>query len=306
MCAMKRRNDHIGLVQYRRQKRKRRRKRSSEDELAGLLAAIHTILKEYKRRISIRHLFYRLESNKVIEKTELDYKRLCYHLGQWRRSHEIKWSAFSDSTRWYVRAPTFDGIDDALAQTVETYRRDLWRDQPYYVEVWVEKEAMLSIISDVTLKWGVPAFTCKGFNSLTSLFDASETFHRAMVAGKKVIVLHLGDYDPSGKTAVDAMERTLRKDFDCKITMKRLAVTKEQIRRFKLPTRPPKESTHSRDWEGKGCVELDAFPVEPLCRLLEKAITDLIDRFAWKQLRNIETGERDTMALAAVKILKIT
>ena len=57
--------------------------------------------------ITIRHLFYRLVGLNVIAKTELAYKGLCGHLSRWRKSREVPWNAFSDSTRWHIKPPMF-------------------------------------------------------------------------------------------------------------------------------------------------------------------------------------------------------
>ena len=73
----------------------------------------------------------RLVGLRVIEETEQAYKGFCSHLSKWRRSEEIPWSAFADSTRWHIRQETFNEIQDALKNTVENYRRKLWSMQPF-------------------------------------------------------------------------------------------------------------------------------------------------------------------------------
>ena len=54
--------------------------------------------------------------------------------------------------------PMFNGMDDALKRTLETYRRDLWATQPHYVEVWAEKDAIAGMIDDVTDRIWCSAF----------------------------------------------------------------------------------------------------------------------------------------------------
>ena len=118
--------------------------------MAELLNAIHEILDGETSAITIRHLFYRLVGLSVIEKTERAYKSLCQHLSRWRKSGDVPWNTFSDSTRWHIKPPMFSGLADALRRTRETYRRDLWAQPPSYVEVWVEKDAIEGAIDDVT------------------------------------------------------------------------------------------------------------------------------------------------------------
>ena len=197
--------------------------------MAELLSAIHDILDAEESAITIRHLFYRLVGLNVIPKTELAYKGLCGHLSHWRKSGEVPWNAFSDSTRWHIKATVFDSITDALTRTRDAYRRDLWATQSSYVEVWVEKDAIAGVIDDVTDSFGVPLFVCRGFASLSSMYSASQIFKEAQLCGKDVTIFHLGDYDPSGHAAADAIERTFGESFDCSINFDRIAILPEQI-----------------------------------------------------------------------------
>jgi hypothetical protein len=261
-----------------------------------LLSAILAILDGEESVITVRHLFYRLVGLGVIPKTEGAYRALVHHLSNWRRNGEIPWTAFADSTRWHIRKPTFDGIADALQRTHETYRRDMWSTQPHYVELWLEKDAIASIVSDVAGEFGVPVFVCRGFASLSSLYGAAQTFKEAAASGKKVTIFHLGDYDPSGHAAADAIERTLTEDFGCDLYFDRLAILPGQIERLNLPTRPTKQTdSRARNWTGEECVELDSMPIAEMRALVEDAITDLIDQREWKALQNIERRERETL-----------
>jgi hypothetical protein len=274
-------------------------RRRSPAQMEHLLASVQAIVTETEitlpdnPQITVRHLFYRLVARGVIEKTEGEYKSLVGHLSRWRRAELVPWSAFADSTRWHIRHETFDGVQDALTRTRETYRRDMWSTQPHYAELWLEKDAIAAIVSDVAVEFGVPVFVCRGFASLSSLYGAAQTFKDATASGKRVAIFHLGDFDPSGHAAADAIERTLTEDFGCAIAFKRLAVTRQQIRRLKLPTRPTKETdSRARDWTGGACVELDAMPPEKLREIVEMAITNLIDPYAWSQLVRVEDEEK--------------
>jgi hypothetical protein len=264
--------------------------------MAELLSTVVAITDSEESAITIRHLFYRLVGLGKIEKTERAYKSVCGHLSHWRKSGAVPWYAFSDSTRWHIRPPMFGGIADALRRTKETYRRDLWATQPYYVEVWVEKDAIAGLIDDVTREFCVPLFVCRGFASLSSLYNASMTFKNVQEQGKTVILYHLGDYDPSGHAAADAIEKTFEDDFDVAVNFERIAILPEHIEEFDLPTRPTKESdSRSRNWTGSECVELDSMPPAKLRELVEDAITSHIDRHEWNQIKRIEREEQETL-----------
>jgi len=270
--------------------------------MVDLLAAIRLIINEADGQITIRHLFYRLVGLNVIPKTERAYKGLCGHLSKWRRSEETPWAAFADNTRWHIRHPTFDGVQDALKNTAESYRRNLWSTQPFYVEVWVEKDAIAGIVADTASGFGVPVFVARGFASLSSLYSAANTFRAATDAGKTAVIYHLGDYDPSGVAAGESVLRAFRDDFKVDLQFVRAAVTQEQIERLNLPTRPTKMSdTRARNWTGGESVELDAMPPAEIRSLIESRITRLIDRRQRRALERTEEMERETLRKIWVK-----
>ena len=265
-------------------------------QMKKMLDAILAILAAEKDPITIRHLFYLLVSQGIIEKTEAAYKALCSHLSKWRRSGAVPWNSFTDSTRWHIQGTTFYNMQDALNTTVETYRRNLWADQDHYLEVWVEKDAIAGIVAPKANAFGVPVFVCRGFASLSSLFSAANTFRRMAEAGKKVIIYHFGDYDPSGVAAGQSVLKAMRDDFRVELQFIRAAVTEEQIEEMNLPTRPTKTTgTHARHWTGGRSVELDAMPAAELRRLVESCITRHIDVDAWNTLRRTEEMERETL-----------
>jgi hypothetical protein len=281
-------------------------RRRSPDEMEILLGAIQAVIDEEEGTMTIRHLFYRLVGLEVIEKTERAYKTLCGHLAKRRRSEAIPWDAFADSTRWHIAPPVFDNPEDAWKRTVAGYRRDLWATQDYYIEVWIEKDAIAGVIADVTRSFGVPLFVCRGFASLSSMHSASLTFKEVQENNKAVVIYHLGDYDPSGHLAADAIERTFDDDFEVGINFERVAILPEHIAEFDLPTRPVKESTHARSWKGGECVELDSMRPADLRQLVEGAITSRIDPHAWEKLKETERLEREAMeATDLTKLLKL-
>lgn len=272
-----------------------KRSRRTKAEMANVLEWVKWVLVDEGEVMSIRHLFYRLVGRDVIPKTETAYGKLCHKLSDWRRSGDVPWGAFTDSTRWHISDQTFDSVNDALNDCVTTYRRNLWRDQSCYVECWVEKDACAGILAKVAGPFGVPVFVARGFASLTSLYQAAETFKTAIAKGKRPIIYHFGDHDPSGVKAGESMVNAFRDDFKVKVAFHRAAVTKEQIERLNLPTRPTKASTHSKGWTGGESVELDSMPIAEIHKLVEKCITKHIDQGAWEQTKLIEKLERETL-----------
>src|SRR5678815_5173771 len=76
---------------------------------------------------------------------------------------------------------------------VEDYTEDWWADQPYYVEVWVEKAALLGVIEDVCDRYGVRYYASRGDDGKSSSYQAGGRFRNVRSLGRKPLVLHLAD-----------------------------------------------------------------------------------------------------------------
>jgi hypothetical protein len=268
----------------------------------SLLDAITGIINGEEEQITIRHLFYRLVGLKQIEKTEAAYKSLCGHLSKWRRSGKVAWDSFADNTRWHMGRATFSGLNDALTNTVQCYRRDLWAMQDAYVEIWGEKDAISGILYREADTFGVKVFTCRGFASLSALYSAANTFKQAVANGKEVFIYYFGDHDPSGLAIDRAAVESFRNDFGVEVKLTRAAITPEQIEQHRLPTRPVKTSdARAGGWQG-GCVEVDTMPPAVLKALVRDCITKHIDRHQWAQTQQIEEAERETLRQIAANV----
>jgi hypothetical protein len=57
---------------------------------------------------------------------------------------------------------------------VESYRRRRWDDQPVYVEVWLEKDAMAGVLYQVTAPFDVPLRVTRGYSNITFLKAAAD------------------------------------------------------------------------------------------------------------------------------------
>ncbi len=83
------------------------------------------------------------------------------------------------------------------------------------------------------------------------------------------------------------------------IIVERLAVDREQIDRWNLPTRPPKASDPRealfRGLHGTDSVELDAIPPDELRNLVRNAIDSHMEPWRLKQFRMVEREERETL-----------
>jgi hypothetical protein len=269
-----------------------KRNRRSKQDMKDLLLAAQQEIEVAEGQMTIRHLFYRLSGVGVIEKSEKAYQNLCAHLGAWRKSGDISFSSFVDSTRWYYGDTGYNAIEDALADCAATYRKNYWGSSPYHLEVWTEKETIAALLHRTCYPFGIQVFVCRGFASLSSLYSCSEGWRPYIDQGKQVHVLYFGDHDPSGIRIDRSAADTLRNQFKVEVNFKRVAVTSDQILNYNLPTRPTKKnSSHSAGFIGDS-VEIDAFDQKTLKSLVTESVERFIDPQALQTLKVAEAEER--------------
>ncbi len=269
-----------------------KRERRTNQDLRIILNVTQAILAEEEDAITIRHLFYRLVSLKILEKSEQEYKKLIGYLMKWRRSGDIPWTAFADNTRYYYGSRGYLSINDALKDLMDSYKRNLWADQDAFVEIWCEKDAIAGAISNVAGQFGVRTFPLHGFSSATALYGAAEMFKGASRAGKEVYIYYFGDYDPSGLHIDRSAIRNLREDHGVEPFFQRIAITPEQIERYGLTTRPSKKTdSRSKNFKGES-VEIDAMPMGVLRSMVAECITQHIDPVVWRRELEIERSEK--------------
>lgn len=242
--------------------------------------------------VTVRQMFYALTTRGAIDKTEKCYKQVAYRLLQMRRLGIIPYSFLADNTRWMRKTKSYNSLADFLAISQKTYRHSLWAEQDTCVEIWIEKDALAGVVSDVTSKWDVPLMVTRGFPSETFVYEAAENIKGN---GKPAFLYYFGDYDPSGMAISDNLGDKLKR-WKVDAQFERVAVTEGQIAEYSLPTRPTKiKDTRSKKWRGDS-VELDAFRPAVLRQMVENCITRHINASEYERIERIEKAERDTLS----------
>ena len=269
--------------------------RTPQRKTRELWDAIGLVANEYER-LSVRQLYYQLVARGVIEKTEATYKRVCDASAQMRLDGELPYRTFADGHRTRRGVFAHCGLNHALESAHQLYRRNYWLDQPWYVEVWCEKDALTGVIQPVCEEYGVTYVATRGFPSITLRYESA---HALIETGKPAIIFYFGDHDASGRSISDNLEAELR-HHGAEVTVARVALNPDQIDAWSLPTRPGKESDSRQAGFarrfGGASVELDALPPDALTDLVATAIDERIDEFSWMQVEHIESLERETLA----------
>lgn len=210
-------------------------------EAAALVDTVAGICAEYAANgyeLTLRQLYYQLVARDIVPNNFRSYKRVGTIVDNARMAGLLDWSYIVDRTRNVYRT---DGIDtspeDAIDTTARAYRRALWRDQPYHVEAWVEKEALAGVVERAASEVGINYFSCRGYVSQSEMYASGTRFARLVRSGKRVVVLHLGDHDPSG---ID-MTRDIRDRLTTfsrggrGIEVERIALNMDQIEQYSPP-----------------------------------------------------------------------
>jgi hypothetical protein len=207
-----------------------------------------------------------------------------------RRAGVLPYDWLADNTRWERKPKTFNSVESALSETAIFYREALWADVDSYVEVWLEKDALSGVVYPVTSKYDVPLMVARGYASLSFLSSAADAIKELSVP---VYLYHLGDFDPSGVNAGEKIEQTLRELApDAEIHFERLAVNRDQIIDWNLPTRPTKQSDSRSKGFGSVSVELDSIAPGQLRGLVQTAIEQHMPPEQFQILLTAEESER--------------
>jgi hypothetical protein len=260
-----------------------------------LLEQVQAILQEYRAvlPLTLRQIFYRLVGKYDYPKDERAYARLGDHLSNARRARWIPFEAIRDDGVQGGPPLHFSGVADFLGNVRRWARRaelDALHPQAVHVELYCEAAGMVPQLQRVADFYSVPVYSSGGFDSTTIRKQIAD---RLRFTGKPAIVLHLGDYDPSGVSIFDAMAEDVKAYLqadapDLPATFRRVALTSEQVARYNLPTAPPKKSdSRSKGWTDT--CQLEALPPDVLADIVREAIEESLDGELVRRLRQ-QTG----------------
>lgn len=271
------------------------------------------IITDYQARgfkLTLRQLYYQFVTRNWLRNKVQEYKRLGDILSKARLGGLIDWAAIEDRLRTLERLATWDTPADIVTACADQFRVDMWADQPRYIEVWIEKDALVGVIEDVCEEWRVPYIACRGNGSQSMLFEAGKRFlGRARDFQQHTLVLHLGDHDPSG---ID-MTRDNRDRLDMfsafrgsSLTeVKRLALNYDQVEQYNPPPNPTKDSDSRtagyRERFGDDCWELDALDPTVISDLVGEAIQAEVNMSKWSAAKAEEQLQRDALGDVAAK-----
>ncbi|MGI5223580.1 hypothetical protein [Actinoallomurus sp. CA-142502] len=262
----------------------------------AIIRRAEEICREYADQgydLTLRQLYYQFVARGWIPNAQKEYKRLGEIISNARLAGLLDWRHLVDRTRSLRGLSHWDSPDQIIDSTAYSYRTERWASQPHRVEVWIEKDALVGVISGVCARNDVDYFSCRGYTSQSELWGAAQRMIRYQDAGQQPIVIHLGDHDPSGIDMTrDIAERLELFEADVKVI--RIALNMDQVQQYRPPPNPAKLTDSRADGyirrHGHSSWELDALDPSTLGQLIEDEIGRWRDQGLW---------DRDTAAMEA-------
>ncbi|WP_438435441.1 hypothetical protein [Gorillibacterium sp. sgz500922] len=273
------------------------------DSLA-LIERVNAIIDEYQAKgysLTLRQVYYQLVARDIIPNNERSYKNLGNLISDGRMAGLIDWTAIEDRTRNLRKNSHWNSPGDILFSAAYSFAYDKWADQENYVEVWVEKDALVGIVGQVCGDLDVPFFSCRGYVSQSEMWAAAQRLE-GFSGSKHIHIIHLGDHDPSGKDmSRDIVDRLSL--FGVDVEFQRIALNYDQIEEFSPPPNPTK-LTDSRasgyiEEFGHECWELDALRPEVIDSLIREAVTDHLDFDLFEEAGRREQAGKDALRAVA-------
>ncbi len=270
-----------------------------------VIYAVNEIIDEFQDQgyqLTIRQLYYQLVSRSIITNTVYNYNNISTLVNNGRSAGLIDWHAVVDQTRHLRRTLHCESASDLIEKAMGSMVIDKWAYQPYYLEVWVQKDTLMGLVQRICSRWDVPCFSCRGYVSQSEIWAAAM---RIISTERQVVIFHLGDHDPIGlDMSRDIFERLGQ--FGANPIFKRLALNSNQIEEYK-PLQHPIKVTDSKYHEyirryGDQCWELDSLTPSVLTGLIQSGIDEYLDVKSFRRSTDAEMSEKAFIAKLATHL----
>lgn len=273
-----------------------------------IIEQANDIIEEYIAQgfdLTLRQLYYQFVSRDLIANTQKEYKRLGSIINDARLAGLIDWDSLVDRTRNLRELAHWTSPGAIVSSCASQYRIDKWARQPIRPEVWIEKDALLGVITEVCQDLDVPFFSCRGYVSQSEMWAAGQRAEARMDDDQPTLIIHLGDHDPSGIDMTRDINDRLEM-FMGGLEVKRIALNMDQVDQYTPPPNPAK-LTDSRIGAyiaefGSESWELDALEPQVLVDLIEETVMAVRDEDLWEEAEGEELEARKTLSRVASEL----
>jgi len=244
----------------------------------ALIDKANEIIDEYQSEgydLTLRQLYYQFVARDIIANKQSEYKRLGSIINDARLAGLIGWESIVDRTRSYESLSHWNSPAEILHSAAEGYHIDLRKGQNEYIEVWVEKDALVGVIEKACSPLDVGYLSCRGYVSQSAMWRAAQRFIDKQYCHDETTLIYLGDHDPSGINMSRDIQNRLRM-FGSNVVVERIALNMDQVTEHQPPPNPAK-TTDSRyesyiaEYGGESW-ELDALDPRVLIDLITEEV----------------------------------
>lgn len=283
-----------------------------------IIAHALEIIQEYDAQgldLTLRQLYYQFVARGLLENRQSEYNRLGGIISDGRLCGLLPWDKLVDRTRNLMGLETYKSPREVLTIAADEYKRDLWQEQSWRPEVWVEKEALTGVVSGICNQLRVDFFACRGYNSQSEQWRAGQRMARYVQKGQRPIVFHLGDRDPSGVDMSRDNAARLELFAGTPIIVQRLALNQNQVDELNPPPNPLKTiGGKLSDSRAEAYIEeqrrlgvedpyvsweLDALDPTYIRNLISNAVEQVRDLDVWGRSLAREVADKDRLQTLA-------
>jgi hypothetical protein len=299
--------------------------RTFQPATAEVISDANNILRKYENlgfNMTLRQVYYQMIAKDLFPESWIDpsyntkhglppdtkntaknYDRFGEILNYARLAGIVDWNALTDITRSLKNLPHWTTPQQIINAVADQFRIDKWLTQPNYIEVWIEKDALLNIMEKVCNELDIPYFSCRGYTSQSEMWAAGIRLQKMNSKGKTPIILHFGDHDPSGIDMTRDIQERLSMFAKNDIEVKRVALNMDQIIDLNAPPNPAK-ITDSRAKNyirqfGNESWELDAIEPPQMAQLVRDEIGIYLDADSWDVAQAKEDSYKENLQLTA-------
>lgn len=277
---------------------------SPRGKTVKLICQANEIIDEFAAKgfvLTVRQIYYQFVARDLVPNTVQSYGLIQRTLDTGRMGGWIDWHAIEDRSRRVNKNSHWSSPQSILESAAAGYQLDSRRDQPWLLEVWIEKEALLGIIEPVCEELDITYLACKGYYSLSAMWRGAQRFLDR--PDQKGVVIHLGDHDPSGLDMTRDIRDRLH-TFGCtNIKINRIALTMEQVEQYNPPPNFAKLSdSRAPDYIeefGSNSWELDALSPEIVTQLITEEVAKYTDQPKRDAILEQEQEQREQLERVA-------
>lgn len=249
-------------------------------------------------RLTLRQLYYQLVTRNIIPNREQAYKGLGNLVSDGRLCGLIDWGAIEDRVRVPRTPNEFTDLKHLVEVALRSYRLPRWEGQDYYVELWVEKDALSGVLAPLANEYHITLMVNRGYSSQSAMYEAAGRF--VSESSKKLCkLLYLGDHDPSGEDMVRDIQDRLNLMALNQVDVEKIALTMDQVTTYNPPPNPAKMTdSRARNYvavHGASSWEVDALPPEVLQRLVRVSIEEYLDSTKMDKIKEQEEVDKQRL-----------